>query len=232
MQELIAETSTSAKDRIDLVQIDTSDDKSVQDAAAKLSDQPSLYGVVNNAGIGWGHSLQDTIETNYFGVRRVCSSLTPHLQNPGGRIVNIASASGPMYVSKCNDNELKSKFEHPLTTTLAELDKIAKRYQESKTYDDGEAYGFSKALVNAFTVLYAKEHPSLIVNSCTPGYIKTDLTAGSGATNLPEVGAICPVYLLMSSEIEKLPTGRYYGSDAVRSPFDKYRGPGDPPFVE
>jgi hypothetical protein len=26
-------------------------------------------------------------------------------------------------------------------------------------------------------------------------------------------------------------SGQYYGSDCVRSPFDKYRSPGDPPYT-
>lgn len=53
---------------------------------------------------------------------------------------------------------------------------------------------------------------------------------GMGAYNLPSIGAIPPVWLLTSEAVGKLPTGRYYGSDCVRSPIFKYRGPGDPPF--
>lgn len=56
------------------------------------------------------------------------------------------------------------------------------------------------------------------------------MNAGLGATNPPEKGAFAPVELLMSDEIAKLPTGRYYGSDAVRSPLFCYRGPGEPPY--
>jgi carbonyl reductase 1 len=41
---------------------------------------------------------------------------------------------------------------------------------------EGEAYGFSKAVLNAYSRWLAKEHPSLVVNSCTPGFIATDLT--------------------------------------------------------
>jgi hypothetical protein len=39
-----------------------------------------------------------------------------------------------------------------------------------------------------------------------------------------------PIHLLMAKEMEDIPTGRYYGSDAIRSPLDVYRGPGDPPY--
>lgn len=63
------------------------------------------------------------------------------------------------------------------------------------------------------------------------GWIKTDMTAGQGATNPPSKGAIPPVWCLMdSATLEAVPTGRYYGSDCVRSPLHVYRGPGDAPY--
>jgi carbonyl reductase 1 len=96
--------------------------------------------------------------------------------------------------------------------------------------EDSNAYGLSKAFLNAYTVLHAKQDPDLIINSCTPGYIATDITKGMGATNPPSKGAVPPVTLLMSDDFSKLPTGRYYGSDCVRSPIDRYRDPGAPPY--
>ena len=44
----------------------------------------------------------------------------------------------------------------------------------------------------------------------------------------PDEGAFAPMALLFSSELEG--NGRYYGSDAKRSPLDKYRAPGTPAF--
>ena len=35
------------------------------------------------------------------------------------------------------------------------------------------AYGLSKALLNSYTILAAREHPSLKINSCSPGMIAT-----------------------------------------------------------
>jgi len=107
---------------------------------------------------------------------------------------------------------------------FAALDKIAKEYQT------GDAYRFSKALVNAYTVLLAREQPDLIINSVTPGWIQTDMTAGSAAKGTPQQGSVPPVWLLMSPDLERVPTGRYYGSDCVRSPLHCYRGPGDEPY--
>jgi len=76
----------------------------------------------------------------------------------------------------------------------------------------------------------AKQHPDLIINAVTPGYIDTDMTRGMGASNPPSKGAVPPVWLLMDEQLEHVPTGRYYGSDCQRSPLDVYRGPGDPVY--
>ena len=44
----------------------------------------------------------------------------------------------------------------------------------------------------------------------------------------PSAGAVAPMHLLFD-ELEG--NGRYYGSDAKRSPLDRYRSPGSPPYV-
>ena len=44
----------------------------------------------------------------------------------------------------------------------------------------------------------------------------------------PAAGAKAPLHLLFG-ELEG--NGRYYGSDAQRSPLDRYRSPGSPPYT-
>jgi carbonyl reductase 1 len=212
------------EDRLEMIELDTSSDDSVKKAAEALGG--SLYGIVNNAGIGFGQATEDNVNVNYFGPRRMNTEFGKLLEKPGGRIVNIASASGPYFIAGCGPSDLRSKLTNPMTIgSIDGLDKIAK---STKGINDG--YGYSKALLNAYTMLHAAEEPKLIINSCSPGYIKTDITAGMGATNPPSKGAVPPVYLLMSPDFDTLPTGRYYGSDCVRSPIHVYRGPGDPPY--
>jgi len=214
--------------RLELVELDTSSDDSVYKAAVSIGP---LFGIINNAGIGFGSSLAETLNTNYFGPRRVNDALSAHIQRPGGRIVNIASASGPVFVASCSDSVLREKLTFPesqFVGGIGELDNLAKSLQDAGTRN--EAYGLSKALLNAYTILHAKSEPDLIINSVTPGFIATDITKGMGAYNLPSIGAIPPVWLLTSEAVGKQPTGLYYGSDCVRSPIFKYRGPGDPPF--
>jgi NAD(P)-dependent dehydrogenase (short-subunit alcohol dehydrogenase family) len=104
---------------------------------------------------------------------------------------------------------------------------------------DGDAYGLSKACANPFTIAVARAQPKHHVNACTPGFIETDLTrpylAGAGKTakemgmKPPSEGTRSPLHLLFGA-VEG--NGRYYGSDAKRSPLDRYRSPGDPEYTE
>ena len=225
--EDIKQQVASAADRLEMVQLDTASDDSVQQAAAKIS-QSSLYGIINNAGIIRGSSLQEVVNVNYFGPKRVNDALLACLQRPGGRIVNIASASGPNFVSSLRDRTLYGKLAEPWT--ISDFDELDAMARQAHPEADNNHYGFSKALVNAYTYLLARREKDLIVNSVTPGWIQTDMTAGMGATNPPSKGAVPPVWLLMDEALTKIPTGRYYGSDCVRSPLNVYRGPGDPPY--
>lgn len=75
------------------------------------------------------------------------------------------------------------------------------------------------------------------MNACTPGFITTDMTrsyaaaSGTSAADLgmksPADGAKAPLHLLFA-ELEG--NGRFYGSDAKRSPLDCYRAPGSPAY--
>jgi NAD(P)-dependent dehydrogenase (short-subunit alcohol dehydrogenase family) len=51
MQDLIAELPDDIKDRLELLQLDTSTDEAVNAAADKMANGPKLYGIVNNAGV-------------------------------------------------------------------------------------------------------------------------------------------------------------------------------------
>lgn len=224
----------SAAGRVEMLQLDVSDEASVAAAASELaarypSEPTPLHGLCNNAGVGFGRSIRETLATNFYGSVRCCAHFVPLIEAEG-RVCNVASASGPNFVRGL-DAEQKAIFTSRATSWEA-LDACLQRYAESTDYE-GVAYGLSKAAVNQWTMQLAAEHPQLRVNSCSPGYILTDLTAGMGATKRPEESNchVAPLYLLFGDvphpETNK---GRYYGSDAVRSPIDVYRGPGDPPY--
>ena len=223
--EILAATP-SAEGRLHLLPLDVSDASSIQRAAASI-DKP-IHGLLNNAGIGFGNTFADTLATNFFGTKMMCEAFLP-LLTKGGRIVNIASASGPMFVSRCGNPDHRQAFARPDTVDIDTIVGIAESYSKLTDYD-GEAYGLSKACVNAYTYLLAQAHPEVVVNSVTPGFIATDLTRGMGASNPPAMGARIPCSLLLDDDVPSRPTGRFYGSDGLRSPYDRYRDPGSPPY--
>ncbi len=238
-----AAESIGQADRIQVIEIDVASDASVDQAAAEIREMcagEQLYGIVNNAGTGIGSDdLRYVFDVNTRGIHRVCMALIPML-GEGGKIVNITSASGPIYVAECG-----AEFQHFFTRTDVSWDEIEALMQEaegiagdaaafsSRGLGNGAPYGISKACANSCTVYLAREYPQFVINACTPGFIATDLTRvyekERGATveemggKTPREGATAPLFLLFG---EPEGSGHYYGSDSKRSPLDRYRAPG------
>ena len=235
--------------RLEVLELDVTSDASVEAAARtvgeRLGDGEALYGVVNNAGIGRAHGMARVLDVNVRGIRRVCEALLPHLAPDGGRIVNVTSASGPVFVSKCSESW--QRFFLDETTSWSDLEALMERCVAmegdeeafaAEGLGDGDAYGLSKACANTYTLQLAAAHPELRVNACTPGFIETDMTRGYAEAQgkaprelgmkPPEEGAKTPLFLLFG---DPEGNGRYYGSDAERSPMHRYRSPGDPPYT-
>ena len=236
------------KDRLDLIQIDVEQDLSVNSAAeevvTKFGSTPNpLYAIVNNAGIGDSMlGLNKVLQVNTFGPKRVCDAFLPLLNPSIGRVVNVTSASGPLYLAG-SSNETKKLLTNP-EVSWTEIEKFMSeclKLESERTTDwggDWSAYGISKACTNAYSIYLAKKNPNLTINACTPGFIETDLTRPMAESNgktpaemgmkSPEEGVSASVFLLMGNPSG---SGHYYGSDCVRSPLDKYRSPGDPPYT-
>lgn len=236
--------------RITLVPIDVSEDASVNDAAttvAALFDGESapLYALVNNAGIGLGSSdMADVLNVNTHGPHRVCEAFLPLIDPAHGRLVNVSSASGPMFVSSCSP-ERQRMFTNP-DVTWQDVEALMEECLAIEAGDgnfqasglgDGSAYGLSKACLNAYTIALAREKPNLTINACTPGFIETDLTRPYAEAQgvdpkamgmkSPAEGTKATLHLLFG---EPGGSGWFFGSDAQRSPLDRYRSPGDPPY--
>ncbi len=235
--------------RLYALTLDVADDASVENAATEIAsrypdDPHPLYGVVNNAGISAeAGDMRTVLNVNVYGVHRVCEAFIPLLEQGSGRVVNVASASGPSFLSRCRPD-----IQTALTradVTWAGIEKIMHRCLaleaqggdfEAEGFAGESSYGLSKACVNAYTINLARSYPDLRINSCTPGYIETDMTrplataSGSSADELgmkpAAEGAKAPLHLLLGD----VGTGWYYGSDAVRSPLDRYRSPGEPAY--
>ncbi|HTV21218.1 MAG TPA: SDR family NAD(P)-dependent oxidoreductase [Polyangiaceae bacterium] len=237
------------KGRLEVIGIDVADDVSVAQAARRVSELihgETLYAIVNNAGIGGGPSDHVAVlATNTFGVRRVCEAFLPLLDPAAGRIVNVTSASGPSFVATCSPERQRFFSDDQITwpRLAALIDECLALSGDraafaAKGLGDGSPYGLSKACANSYTLLLARERPSLRVNACTPGFIETDMTrhyaqsSGKSPAELgmkqPADGARSTMHLLFGA-LEG--NGRFYGSDAKRSPLDRYRAPGSPEYT-
>jgi NAD(P)-dependent dehydrogenase (short-subunit alcohol dehydrogenase family) len=246
---LIATNAGWAK-RIEPVALDVADSRSVaaaRDHVAARTAADKLYGIVNNAGIGTagGATLRDVLEVNTLGVHRVCEAFLPRLDPKRGRVVNVTSAAGPSFVASCSAERQRFFLDREMTwpRLSAFIDECSalgadKAAFAAKGLGDGSAYGLSKACTNTYTLLLAREHSSFRINACTPGFIETDMTRRYAESQRkspaelgmkpPSAGAVAPTFLLFG---EPDGNGRFYGSDAKRSPLDRYREPGSPPYA-
>lgn len=218
------------KGSVDFLTLDTSSDDSVQQAAAtfaQTSPEPKLGAIVNNAGIGLntGHT-GDILNTNLYGTKRVCDHFLPFLVD-GGRIVNVGSGSGPMYVGSVRSKQARAFLCAGGTTGDATWEDIDE-YATSNLNSAGDPYGLSKALVSCYTGLLARQNPNLLVSCITPGFIDTQMTSGWGASKSPEQGTLALTKCLL--ETLEHGSGWYYGSDGVRSPYHFMRNPGEPVY--
>ncbi len=83
--------------------LDVTDDNSISDAVSFVEKDTngSLYGLINNAGIGRGGMLEVTpvsemrklFETNVIGLMAVTQAFIPMLRQAKGRIINVGSTS-------------------------------------------------------------------------------------------------------------------------------------------
>jgi NAD(P)-dependent dehydrogenase (short-subunit alcohol dehydrogenase family) len=168
------------------VRIDLSDEASIAAAAASIeAEHGRLDILVNNAGV-FDHAdgtpskaslaaARQTMETNFFGTLAVTQAMLPLLRKaPAGRIVNISSALGSLAMN----GDPTSPY-------------YAAQYI---------GYNASKAALNMLTVQLREElrDTAIVINSVSPGYVKTDLT-GYG-TLTPEEGAVLPVRFALGGE--------------------------------
>ena len=231
------------KSRLKLIQLDVTNQEDISKAVEIVLNyckllNTSLYGIVNNAGIAASElKPSDIISVNTFAPIRIMDAFISLLNPTNGRIVNVSSGAAPMFVMGCNP-EHKRILSQP--KTLDEVNKLIDHYLISFPEKPiitrlNIAYGFSKACLSAFTVLYAKKHPNLKINACSPGYIATDLTLPKECDKTPaemgmkttEESTVSIMYLLMNNFKGN---GYYFGSDALRSPLDTYRSPGSPAY--
>jgi NAD(P)-dependent dehydrogenase (short-subunit alcohol dehydrogenase family) len=230
-----------------LLVIDVASPQSVDAAAQRLRSElgdETLYAIVNNAGVGLMHAdvtPLDVVDINLLGAKRVCEAFIPLLQKTGGRIANTSSGAASSYVAGAMMGKpmgiATAAQKKPLINpdvTWEQIQAVLKIEQDGGfTRDESRqssawcAYALSKAGLTAYAMLLARTYPDLVVSSCSPGFIKTKMTAGWDATLEPKDGTKSLKHCLFSELGGK---GWYFGSDGLRSPLHVRRNPGEPAF--
>merc|ERR1712113_1007578 len=145
-----------AAGKIEMLQIDVTDDASCATAAAALKAKGvCLYALVNNAGLGLAQTeaasadVGQILNTNYYGPKRVTEAMVELLDPAEGRIVNTSSGAASMWLKK-QDATLKSTLSNP-DITFGELEKTIQAQVAAGNTGMGNGYGMSKAALNGLT---------------------------------------------------------------------------------
>ena len=168
------------------VRLDLDDEQSIMEAATTIgAGHGRLDILVNNAGIFDAAdgppstaslaAVRRSMETNFLGTLAVTQAMLPLLRAaPAGRIVNLSSSLGSLTLNG----------------------------DPSSTYYSQRFIGYnaSKAALNMLTVQLHEElrDTPIVVNSVSPGFVKTDLTGYGSMT--PEEGARLPVRFALGGE--------------------------------
>ena len=170
------------------VAIDLNDHASIAAAAETIrAEHGRLDILVNNAGVvdaedgppsaASPEAARRIMDTNFIGTLAVTQAMLPLLREaPAARIVNLSSSLGSIALNG---------------------DPTSPYYSERLI-----GYNASKAALNMLTVQLSEElrDRPIVVNSVSPGYVKTDLT-GHGGFLTPEEGARLPVeYALLGED--------------------------------
>ncbi|KAL9125239.1 MAG: hypothetical protein Q9217_005527 [Psora testacea] len=162
--------------------------------------------------------VKNTLQCNYFGTLLATQTFLPLLR-PGGRIVNVASMAG--HLNQKYSPAIREQFS--ATKSVADVTKLMNTFTEAVAKGThGEegwpsaAYAVSKSGVIGMTRAIAKEEEgkgrAVLVNSCCPGWVNTDMTKGRGAKSVDE-GAKTPA-LLSLGDIEGR-TGEFWSGERV-----------------
>ena len=174
--------------------------------------------LVNNAGFAYKNAdptpfkgqSKKTLDINYRGTIDFSEKLLPLLRKgTDPRLINVASMAGRLaQVSP----DLQAKFSSP-SLTLPVLNDLVNDFERSVHHGthlqngySNSNYGMSKLAVIAATKIMARENPDIAINSCCPGYCKTDMTSQRGARD-PADGAKNAV---IPATMDNPPTGAYF----------------------
>ncbi|KAH7075455.1 carbonyl reductase [Paraphoma chrysanthemicola] len=198
--------------------LDVTDDTSVKTFTKYLRETHSngIDLVINNAGIAMNgfdsNVVRTTLHCNYYSTLSVSRAFIPLLKS-NARLVNVASTSGSLskYSASVRHRFLTAKNESDVTSIMQDFQAAVDAGKEKESGYPSAAYAVSKAGLIGGTRALALELESkgsdVLVNSCCPGYVNTDMTKGNG-TKAPDDGASTPVWLGLQDFERK--TGSFY----------------------
>lgn len=211
---------------VHLLQLDTSSKESILAATNEIKQKYNghLDILINNAGIASRDNsiegTRTTFATNYYGVKMVNEHLIPLLREHG-RVVNVASAVGPMVLHLVS-KELQQKYSSP-TLTADELDRMVQDFLSAyETHDLDRlgyhsdipfpAYTVSKAALIAFTRIQAREYAkdkNISIYAVCPGFCATDLNNNAADARSAAIGADSVLYVV-DTPTNELQNGEFY----------------------
>ena len=153
---------------VDFLELDTSDEKSIEGAVKKLGSRiKALHVLINNAAIAdtrggsivhaTSAQLRETFNTNVVGPILLTQALLPLLEaGRPARVINVSSLLGSV----------------------------------AKMTDGWSGYGISKAALNAATrkLSAALKSRGISVNAASPGWVKTDMGTQDATLSLAHGG--------------------------------------------
>jgi len=197
----------SPHNNVEYYPLDITDKSSITRFANYLSEKhKGLDILVNNAGMAFKGDAFDenvarvTLGTNYFGTLEVCQQLLPLVRDEGS-VVNVSSRAGRF-----------SSLSHPLKQQyfksdlkVEELNGLMNKFisDVSKGIHKKEgwpqqAYGVSKMGVTTLSrILGQNEKRRVMITSCCPGWIATDMSGNSPSAKGIDEGADTPVWLAL-----------------------------------
>ncbi|KAL8916693.1 MAG: hypothetical protein Q9172_006185 [Xanthocarpia lactea] len=182
--------------------LDISKPQSIMNFASFLKEEhpEGIDMVVNNAGIAMDGF--ETLQCNYYGTLTATESLLPLIRD-GGRLVNVSSMVGHLnskYSAAIRSAFASFKVVGDVTKLMEDFTAAVKQGNEKEQGWPSAAYAVSKSGITGMTRAIAVQHKrqggKVLINSCCPGYVSTDMTKNRGRKTVDE-GAQTPVVLAL-----------------------------------